>query len=74
MPERRARLPTTLVTVQPETMGAEALAKQLRLGGTPIFARVRNDQVLLDPRTLRAGDDEIIVTSVAEALNTGDSV
>jgi len=66
-------LPTTLVTVEPKEMGAETLAKRMRLGETPIFARVRNDQVILDPRTLRDGDDAIIVAAVMDILNLGES-
>ncbi|MHC4072745.1 MAG: L-seryl-tRNA(Sec) selenium transferase, partial [Planctomycetota bacterium] len=45
-------LATTLIALRPEIISAESLAKQLRQYTTPIFARIRSDQVLIDPRTL----------------------
>lgn len=61
-------LPTTLVVVQSEQIGAESLAKRLRQNRVPIFTRIRNEQVLIDPRTLRAGDDEIIFEAMVKIL------
>ncbi len=66
-------LPTTLVAVEPQKIGAETLAKQLRLGQTPVFARVRDGRVLFDPRTLRSDDDVIIIASITKILNSGES-
>jgi L-seryl-tRNA(Ser) seleniumtransferase len=65
-------LATTLVALAPRKMGVEVLARRLRLCETPVFARIQNDQVLLDPRTLRAGDDEIILEAVTASLATGE--
>lgn len=64
-------LPTTLVAITPEGIGAETLAQRLRLHETPVFARIQNDQVLLDPRTLRTGDDEIVIEAVVAAIAAG---
>jgi len=64
-------LATTLVAIRPGTIGADALAKRLRLYETPVFTRIHNDQVLLDPRTLREGDDAIIVQAVTHVLSGG---
>jgi len=61
-------LATTLVAITPQGIGAEALAKRLRLHEPPVFARIQNDEVLIDPRTLRDGDDEILVAAVAAAI------
>lgn len=61
----RCRLPTTLVAITPEGIDAETLARRLRLHEPPVFARIQSEQVLLDPRTLRAGDDGILVETVA---------
>jgi len=61
-------LPTTLVAVRPEKTGAESLAKQLRQYRTPIFARIQNDRVLIDPRTLLPGDDKIVVNALLDIL------
>jgi len=60
-----AVLPTTLVALEPGTLGANGLALRLRLGDPPVVTRVEHDRVLLDPRTIpveRFGE-------VAAALN-----
>ncbi|MHC4123460.1 MAG: L-seryl-tRNA(Sec) selenium transferase [Planctomycetota bacterium] len=46
-------LVTTLVAVSPKEISAVSLAKQLRYYHPAIFTRIQNDQVLIDPRTLR---------------------
>jgi L-seryl-tRNA(Ser) seleniumtransferase len=65
-------LATMLVAVQPEKISVEQLANRLRHHSTPIFARIQNDQVLIDPRTLRQGDEEILITSLREILSQPD--
>jgi L-seryl-tRNA(Ser) seleniumtransferase len=57
-------LATTLLALQPENISVESLAQQLRQYSTPIFTRIQNDQVLIDPRTLLGGDDEIVVEAL----------
>ncbi len=47
-----ARLPTTLVALDPGPLGADGLALRLRLGEPAVVARVADARVLLDPRTL----------------------
>jgi len=64
-------LATTLVTITPRKISADSLAKRLRLSETPVFTRIQNDQVLIDPRTLRDGDDAIVVEATAAALAAG---
>jgi L-seryl-tRNA(Ser) seleniumtransferase len=65
-------LATMLVAVQPEKISVEQLANRLRHHSTPIFARIQNDQVLIDPRTLRQGDEEILIASLREILSQPD--
>ncbi len=65
-------LATTLVAIAPAAMSADSLARHLRLHETPVFARIQNDRVLIDPRTLQDGDDAIIVEAVAAALATNE--
>ena len=62
LPEQN--LATTLVAIRPKKISSDSLAKQLRLHKTPIFSRIQNDQVLMDPRTLFDGDKEIIVEAL----------
>ena len=64
-------LATTLVAITPKRVGADALARRLRLHETPVFTRIQNNQVLIDPRTLRDGDDAILIEAVTAALAAG---
>lgn len=57
-------LPTQLVVLSPRNTSAVALENWLRNWHVPVIARVQDDQVLLDVRTLLPGDDAVI----AEAL------
>jgi L-seryl-tRNA(Ser) seleniumtransferase len=62
-------LATTLVAIRPDKISAESLANQLRRYSTPIFTRIQNEQVLIDPRTLLSGDDKIIIKALLEILD-----
>jgi len=59
-------LPSRVVVIRPRNMDAEALSAALRKSTPSIIARIRHDAVILDPRTLQAGEEEQIVA----ALNT----
>lgn len=61
-------LATTLVSLRPQQISTESLAQQLRRYSTPIFTRIQNDLVLIDPRTLLSGDDNIIVKALSAIL------
>ncbi len=61
-------LATTLVAVRPKKHNAELLSKQLRQNSIPIFTRIQNDQVLIDPRTLRDGEERILVEALCKIL------
>ncbi len=65
-------LATTLVAIRPKKISAESLAKQLRRHNIPIFTRIQNDQVLVDPRTLRKGDDKIVLEALLQILGRKD--
>jgi L-seryl-tRNA(Ser) seleniumtransferase len=65
-------LATTLLALKPEKISAESLAQQLRQYSTPIFARIQNDQVLVDPRTLLSGDDKIVIDALVEIFGRKD--
>jgi L-seryl-tRNA(Ser) seleniumtransferase len=49
-------LDTSLVSVSQASRSAEALAAALRAGDPPVFARIHDDMLLLDVRTLLDGD------------------
>ncbi len=65
-------LPTTLVALRCEKISAESLAAQLRQYRTPVFSRIQNDQVLIDPRTLLNGDDKILVEALIEIVGSNE--
>ncbi len=52
----------------PGQLGAKELLRKLRVGETPVVARVTDDKVLLDPRTLAAESLELVGTALARAV------
>ena len=63
-----AELPTTLVALDPGPLGAQGLALRLRLGTPPIVARIQDDRVVLDPRTLPEEAFQEVALAVQRAL------
>lgn len=63
-----AVLPTSLVALDPGELGATGLALRLRLGNPPVIARVQEDTVLLDPRTLSENAIPEVSGAVIRAL------
>ena len=62
-------LPTTLLALNGRAHGgADALASRLRRAATPVIARIENDEVLLDPRTVLPEQDGDLVQGVGAAL------
>ena len=60
-------LPTRLVALSPTSDSAATLARKLRQGTPSVVARVKADQVLIDPRTLLDGDETLLVEAVVKA-------
>ncbi|MGQ0702761.1 MAG: L-seryl-tRNA(Sec) selenium transferase [Gemmatimonadales bacterium] len=63
-----AKLPTMLVAIDPGPLGAAGLALRLRLGKPPVIARIENELVVLDPRTIPDGALGTIAKAVSLAL------
>lgn len=61
-------LPTRLVAAMPGPEGAEALARRLRRWDPPVFGRIREETVLIDPRTLLEGDEQTVIDALAGCL------
>lgn len=61
-------LMTYLVALRPHGVRIEALYHQLRLGDPPVVARRGDGALLLDPRTLLKGEDQVLVEAVERAL------
>ncbi|MGH7564810.1 MAG: L-seryl-tRNA(Sec) selenium transferase [Gemmatimonadota bacterium] len=71
LPERD--LPGRALRVAPAGRTAESLARELRGGDPPIIARVADDAVWIDVRTLLAGEERIVARRLEEILLPGES-
>jgi L-seryl-tRNA(Ser) seleniumtransferase len=60
-------LPTVVVQWRPARRSVEAMMAALREADVPVIARVRDDAICFDLRTLRPSDFEPLVASVSAA-------
>jgi len=60
-------VPTTLVALEPGSRGADRLAAALRHGTPPVVARVAEGRVLLDLRTIRPDEEELLLSALVAA-------
>jgi L-seryl-tRNA(Ser) seleniumtransferase len=65
-------LPTFAVRVRQTGRSTEALATALRRGEPPVFARIQDDGLLLDPRTLLEGDAELLLGAFRALASKGN--
>jgi L-seryl-tRNA(Ser) seleniumtransferase len=61
-------LPTRLVAIAPAKLSVDDLAGKLRAWEPPIITRIQDEKLLIDPRTLLAGDEEILVKALTAIL------
>ena len=61
-------MPTKLLSVRPKAISADALARQLRYCEPPIFARIHQEAVLFDFRTIQPDEDKIVHKALAGLL------
>jgi L-seryl-tRNA(Ser) seleniumtransferase len=62
-------LPTTLVAIDPAAAPAARLEAALRRGTPPVIARIDDDRVVLDLRTVPPRQDALLATLIAAALS-----
>ena len=62
-------MPTRLVTISSDAINSDTLAGRLRQHEVPIFTRIQDEKVLIDPRTLLDGDEKIIIDALIEILD-----
>ncbi len=60
-------MPTYCVAIS-STEGPERLSQAMRSGDVPIVARIEDERVLIDPRTMDVADDDLLVRLVRAAL------
>jgi L-seryl-tRNA(Ser) seleniumtransferase len=63
-------IPSWAVAVTHAEKGAEDVERALRFGSTPVIARIEDDRVLLDLRTVDPSDDARLKELLADALGT----
>jgi L-seryl-tRNA(Ser) seleniumtransferase len=63
------KLRTWLVELRTDTLTADNLVERLREAEPPVIARIANDRVVLDPRTVLPGQEEAVVRAVAGAID-----
>jgi L-seryl-tRNA(Ser) seleniumtransferase len=64
-----AKLPTWLVQLKADTLTADSLIQRLRASDPPVIARIENDHVVLDPRTILPDQVATVAQAVAGALD-----
>jgi L-seryl-tRNA(Ser) seleniumtransferase len=62
-------LPTFVLSLP--SSDPDGLAERLRGQETPVVARIEEDRVVLDPRTVMPGEDEVLLRALRAALVTG---
>jgi L-seryl-tRNA(Ser) seleniumtransferase len=62
-------LPTFVVRVTHSRLSADALAARLRAAEVPVFARVHDGALALDPRTLLPGDEDDLLRAFQAIAN-----
>jgi L-seryl-tRNA(Ser) seleniumtransferase len=59
-----ALLPTTLIGVTSERLGADEIEKRLRRNCPPVIVRIVEDRVVLDLRTVAPGDEKDLLEAL----------
>ena len=59
-------LPTKLVAIEVDS--PDELARRLRAGGPPVIGRIEDDLFLLDPRTVLAEEDEVLIEAIKSRI------
>ena len=63
-----ADFPTFAVSVKPKGISVNELEKKLRLGAPPVIARIKEDVLLLDARTVQDSEIKILVNCIVSAF------
>jgi L-seryl-tRNA(Ser) seleniumtransferase len=60
------------VSISPEDIGVNGLEERLRLGEPPVIARIKEDKLLLDARTIDPGQIKAVIECVKGAIAPPD--
>jgi L-seryl-tRNA(Ser) seleniumtransferase len=64
-------LPTYAVSIKSDEISVNELEERLRKGNPPIIARIKEDSLIIDARTVRDKDLEGLVKGIKSALSQG---
>lgn len=64
-------IPTTLLAVRPIAFSCNELTRRLRHGSQPVVARIEEDWVILDLRTVLPEEDNAVARSLSRAVSGG---
>jgi L-seryl-tRNA(Ser) seleniumtransferase len=65
-------LPTWVVAIRPLTLSAASLEERLRKSEPPVIARVKEEEVLLDLRTVAEEEEAVLLEAVKKALGNAE--
>jgi L-seryl-tRNA(Ser) seleniumtransferase len=63
------QLPTTLIGVTSERMGADKIEKRLRRNRPPVIVRIIEDRIVLDLRTVASDDEKDLMEALRGISN-----
>jgi len=61
--------PTFVVAIKPSNISVNAVEKRLREGDPPVIARIKDDALLIDARTVQDKEVRALVNSIVSALS-----
>ncbi|HKP69768.1 MAG TPA: L-seryl-tRNA(Sec) selenium transferase [Pyrinomonadaceae bacterium] len=62
------RLGTVLIAISHASVRAEVIELKLRMSDTPVVARIENDRVVVDLRTVDEGEEDLLLRTIAAAI------
>ncbi|HXF43678.1 MAG TPA: L-seryl-tRNA(Sec) selenium transferase, partial [Pyrinomonadaceae bacterium] len=66
------RLETTLIAIKTPEINADSLLSELRKHDPPVIARIEDDEVVLDLRTVNKEDDRLVENAVFEIVSKAE--
>ena len=61
-----ATLQTMLIAISPKRVSADEMANELRHHDPPVIARVEDDRLIIDLRTVDPSDDQVVASALAK--------
>jgi L-seryl-tRNA(Ser) seleniumtransferase len=62
-------MPTKVLAIKPKKISVEELAKRMRFYDPPVFGRIEKEEFLLDFRTIRSDEIELIAQALKNSLS-----